>query len=205
MLQAWLYTPGHIHWYDVAAVAIYYMHFAVPFIAGIVFWLIDRAFFKKYAASIVVLSYAAFVTYIIFPAEPPWMAAQQGFLPFVQPITSQVLASFAHPISLPTVYAYVGANLVAPVPSLHAGYALITAMFVSKKFPKWGWVSFLYPAAMFLVVVYLGEHYVFDIVVATAYVLVIYAFATDWHGWGTWLKSCAMKLFTRQKRSVSVQ
>ena len=185
VLQHWLFTSGHIHWYDQAAVILYFLHFAVPFMAGLVFWFMDRTFFKRFVASLVVLSYAAFVTYYIFPAMPPWMAAQQGFLPPVAHVMDQVLANFAHPVSLPTVYAYVGANLVAAVPSLHAGYALLTALFVNKKFKRYGWLAFLYPAGMFFAVVYLGEHYVFDIIAATAYVLVIYAFATNWHGIGT--------------------
>jgi membrane-associated phospholipid phosphatase len=130
----------------------------------------------------VVVSYAAFVTYYLFPAMPPWMASQQGFLPPVAHIMDQVLAHFANPISLPTVYNYVGANLVAAVPSLHAAYPLIAALFINKKYHRWGWLMFLYPLCMALAVMYLGEHYFFDIVAATIYVFVAYIFITNWRG-----------------------
>ncbi len=181
-LQQWLFRSGTIHWYDQAAVVLYFLHFIVPLLAAMVFWFLDKHVFKLYMAAMVLLSYLAFLTYYIFPAMPPWMAGQQGFLPPVAHIMDQVLANFAHPISLPTVYNYVGANLVAAVPSLHAAYPLMTTLFFYKKFPRYGAWAFLYPAAMWFTVVYLGEHYVFDIVVAIVYVLVIFALVTNWRG-----------------------
>ncbi len=172
---------GQIRWYDNVAVVLYSMHFITPLIVALVFWLLDRTYFKLYMTAMVVLSYLAFITYYLFPAMPPWMAAQQGFLPQVAQITSLTMANFAHPISLPTVYNYVGANLVAAVPSLHAAYPLMTALFVFKKFPRWGWTAFIYPLAMWLVVMYLGEHYFFDICVAIVYVVAVFAVIMEWN------------------------
>lgn len=197
-LQHWLFKDGTIHWYDQAAVILYFLHFIVPLLAALVFWFLDKKIFKQYMASMIVLSYLAFVTYYIFPAMPPWMAAQQGFLPPVAHIMDQVLAHFAHPISLPTVYNYVGANLVAAVPSLHAAYPLMTALFFYKKFPRFGGLAFLYPLAMWFAIVYLGEHYVFDIVVAVVYVLSIYALITDWRGLTSKIKYIVARLFKTQ-------
>lgn len=199
-LQHRFFSDGRIHWYDRAAVILYFMHFCVPMFAALIFWLTDRKVFKSYMAGMVVLSYLAFITYYVFPAMPPWMAASQGFLPPVAHIMDQVLASFAHPVSLPTVYNYVGANLVAAVPSLHAAYPLMTALFMHKKFPRYGKLTMVYPAAMWLTVVYLGEHYVFDIVVATVYVLLIYAFITDFHGISTEAKEKFARLRGRFKK-----
>jgi hypothetical protein len=194
-LQNWFFKDNLIHWYDNIAVGIYFLHFIVPLIVALLFWLVDRRYFKKYMASLIVLSYMAFFTYYIFPAMPPWMASEQGFLPPINHIMSQVLAHFAHPISLPAVYGYIGANLVAAVPSLHAAYPLLTALFLRKKFPRFGVLSFLYPASMWLVIVYLGEHYVFDIVIATIYVLFTYVFITNWRGVGSKIKQKISKLF----------
>jgi hypothetical protein len=166
------------------------------------FWFIDRRLFKQYMVAMVILSYAAFITYIVFPAAPPWMASQLGYLPYVAHITDQVLAHFGHPINLPTVYQYVGANLVAAVPSLHAAYPTMTALFFYKKFPKWGWAFFIYPIMMYLAVMYLGEHYFFDICVAIAYCLIIYAGVVNWHGYTArtweWIKS----LFKSNKQLI---
>jgi hypothetical protein len=193
-LQHRFFTDGHIRWYDQAAVILYFLHFVVPFLAAVVFWIIDRHIFKQYMAAMVVLSYAAFVTYFLFPAMPPWMAGQMGFLPPVAHIMDQVLAHFAHPVNLPTVYNYVGANLVAAVPSLHAAYPLMMALFMQKKWPKWGLLAFAYPFAMWFAVVYLGEHYVFDVVVGIIYTLSIFILVTDHGGARTRLKLLWLKL-----------
>ncbi|MDR3642398.1 MAG: phosphatase PAP2 family protein [Candidatus Doudnabacteria bacterium] len=201
-LQRHFFTDGHIRWYDNAAVILYFLHFVVPLMFGFILWLMDRKMFKLYAATMVVVSYAAFVTYYFFPAMPPWMASQQGFLPPVAHIMDQVLAHFAHPISLPTVYNYVGANLVAAVPSLHAAYPMIAALFVYKKFPRFGWLMFLYPIAMIFAVLYLGEHYFFDVVMAALYVLTAYAFITDWRGVTTGLWNKVKIMYLRFKVKV---
>jgi hypothetical protein len=198
-LQQHFFINGQIRWYDNVAVVLYYLHFVVPLLVALLFWFIDKKLFKQYTTSIIIISYLAWITYYIFPAMPPWMAAQQGFLQAVAPITSLTLAHFAHPINLPTVYNYVGANLVAAVPSLHAAYPLVTALFFYKKFPKWGILFFLYPLGMFLAVMYLGEHYFFDIVIAAVYVYVIYGFITNWHGMTTSLISEIKNLFHRPK------
>jgi hypothetical protein len=195
-LQHHFFTYGVIHWYDNAATILYYLHFIIPLFVALLFWFIDKKIFKLYTAGIILVSYAAWVTYYIFPAMPPWMAAQQGFLPPVAHILDQTLAHFAHPISLPTVYNYVGANLVAAVPSLHAAYPLMTALFFYKKFPKWGLIFFIYPLTMFLAIMYLGEHYFFDIVIAAIYVYVIYGLLIDWRGITTWLKTKIIKVFS---------
>ncbi len=173
---------GQTHWYDTAAVVLYFLHFFVPLLVGLVFWAVDRPLFKRYMASMVIVSYMAFITYYAFPAMPPWMAGKAGYLPQVTRIMAAVLSTFTHPVTLPTVYQYLGVNLVAAVPSLHATYPLMMALFLQKKFPRWGWLAFLYPAAVWVAVVYMGEHYVFDIVAAVVYTIVVHAAMANWRG-----------------------
>ena len=57
---------------------------------------------------------------------------------------------------------------------------------------------FVYPVLMFLTILYLGEHYFFDIVVAAIYVYTIYGLLTDWHGITTWLKNKIRGLFGKK-------
>lgn len=196
-LQHLFFVDGRIRWYDNVAVIFYFAHFVVPLFLALVFWVIDRKMFKLYMLAMVILSYAAFITYFLFPAMPPWLASQQGFLPPVAHIMDQVLAHFARPISLPTVYQYMGANLVAAVPSLHAAYPFMAALFVNRKFPRWGKLFFLYPAIMWVSVIYLGEHYFFDIVVAVIYTLVIYVGVINWRGYRSRFKNWILKLAGR--------
>lgn len=180
LLQARFFRAGHVQWYDVASVIVYLLHFFAPLLVALFFWLIDRPLFKQYMTAMVLVSYMAFITYCVYPAMPPWMAAQKGYIPHVYTVMNTVLASFGHPVQLPTVYQFLGVDLVAAVPSLHAAFPLMMALFVRRRLPKWGWLAFLYPAVVWLTIVYMGEHYVFDIVAAAFCTMAVYMATTNW-------------------------
>ena len=58
------------------------------------------------------------------------------------------------------------------MPSLHAAYTLLIALFLWRLAPRWGRVLLaLYPLAMAFALVYTAEHYVSDILVGWAYAL----------------------------------
>ena len=173
-LQNRLFDPYQLHWYDYFSVVIYFMHFTIPLIFGFYFWLQDRPYFKEFVIGIVILSYLTFFTYFVFPAAPPWMAAQAGLIPPVTHITDIVASHFLHTVSLPTVYAYFGANLTAAVPSLHAAYPTLTGIFIIRKWPKALPLVILYLIGIWFAIIYLGEHYFFDEVVGITYGIISY-------------------------------
>ena len=99
------------------------------------------------------------------------MASNLGFIPPLQKIMDQVMASFAHPISVPSVYRFFGANLVAAVPSIHAAYPLLIFMFAIKKTGLYALTLLPYVLGVWFTVVYLGEHYVVDVFAGIVYAL----------------------------------
>jgi len=179
-LQARFYTPDDPHWYDYAAVSLYLAHFIVPLGVAFLFWLQDRKMFRQYAAGILILSYLAYFTYLVFPAAPPWLAAQSGLLPPVNRILAATFLSLRDPIYLPTVYQTLGVNPVAAVPSLHAAYPLLTAMFVGEKIPKLLPLLALYVFSVWIAIVYLGEHYACDALAGVVYAVAAYALVAYW-------------------------
>ena len=180
VLQSRFYNPESPHWYDYAAVILYFLHFIVPLSAAFLLWLRDRALFREYAAAILILSYSAYLTYLAFPAAPPWLAAQSSLLPPVNRILSNTLLQFPDPISLPTLYSKLRVNPVAAVPSLHAAYPLLMTLFVRQKAPKLVPVLAGYVLAVWMAIVYLGEHYVFDIVTGVMYAVAAYLLVAYW-------------------------
>lgn len=170
-LQDVLFNSNKLHWYDYVSVILYISHFIIPMLTAFMFWLSDRKIFKQYTVAFLILSYAAFVTYIIYPAMPPWMASNLGFIPPLQKIMDQVMASFAHPISIPSVYRFFGANLVAAIPSIHAAYPLLIFMFALKKIGLYALTLLPYVLGVWFAVVYLGEHYVVDVFAGIIYAL----------------------------------
>jgi hypothetical protein len=174
-LQTLLFSSNIIHWYDYFAVTLYIAHFVVPMVIAFVFWLHDRKLFKEYASAFLVLSYMAFFTYIIFPAMPPWMASNLGYLPPLAKIMDQVMGSFAHPISVPSIYQFFGANLVAAIPSIHAAYPWLIFLFLFKKYRFLSFLSLPYVFGVWFAVVYLGEHYAIDVLIGIFYATMAFA------------------------------
>lgn len=173
-LQNMFYSAGKVSWYDYLGTVLYMSHFTIPLVFGYIFWIKDKIVFKNYFLALLLLSYAAFITYILFPAMPPWMASQKGIIPEVFKVMDQVFLNFAGRIDLPSFYKLVGVNLVAAVPSLHAAYPLLTMFFLIKRFRRFGLLLLPYVLAVWFSIVYMGEHYVFDIVAGLIYAVLAF-------------------------------
>lgn len=76
-LQQHLYLPGELQPVDVLAATMYMLHFLAPLVAGFAIWMANRALFRKFAVTFVLCAVAGFATYILYPAVPPWMAAER--------------------------------------------------------------------------------------------------------------------------------
>ncbi len=172
-LQQLLYH-GQLAWYDFYFYGLYMLHFIVPLILGVLIWRRRPQAYWQYAWSFIMLSYAAFVTYVLFPAAPPWMASEMDMIAPIQRISTDIWAALGIQ-SFPTVYAQLSPNLVAAVPSLHAAYPTLVALFVGKLFGwRWGALAFIYPVSIWVGIVYMGEHYVFDVLAGVGYALIAF-------------------------------
>jgi membrane-associated phospholipid phosphatase len=162
---------GHLHWWDYAAWFLHLTHFFVTFVALAVIWVFAHERFSRYATMVCVLALTGFATYVLYPAAPPWMAAQHGNLGESNRIVAQVWhdlplssggAVFEHGKSY--------ANDVAAMPSLHAGFALLFTLCCWPLVPRYlRPLLAAYPVAMSLALVYLGEHYVVDCIAGWVY------------------------------------
>src|SRR5919199_5247411 len=83
-LQQRLHTPGVVRWYDYVGFVVYLSHFFVTLLVLALLWKLSYQRFRHYRALVVGLATAGFVTYVLFPAVPPWMAARDGY---IEPIT----------------------------------------------------------------------------------------------------------------------
>ncbi|MHB8514811.1 MAG: phosphatase PAP2 family protein [Dehalococcoidia bacterium] len=168
-LQAHLWDPNHLHWYDYLSAYLHAMHFVVPLAFAFVLWLRSGRLYWKFVASYLLLSYAGFVTYMLFPMAPPWWASNAGSIPHVDAILDKVLwqHSVSHPIVL--AYRFFDSNPVAAMPSLHAAFPVLVWLVVWKLVPRYGWLAVAYPLAVSFAVVYMGEHYVVDVLAGWLY------------------------------------
>lgn len=178
-LQNRFFNPDHLSFLDFYATFFYFLHFALPLSFGFLLWMTNRPNFKIFVTSILLLSYAGWITYVIFPAAPPWLAEQQGYISGMTKILDKTLATFPDQYNLPTIYHNFNPNPVAAVPSMHAAYPVLVFLFCLKFF-KWKGLLFLpYVASVWFSMVYLGEHYVVDELLGGLYA-VIFFFLAIW-------------------------
>lgn len=166
---------------DYFATMFYFLHFALPLSFGFILWLYNRGYFRQFVTGILLLSYAAWGTFLIYPAAPPWMAAEQEYLPGVQKILDVTLRAFPDKWNLPSVYHNFNPNLVAAMPSLHGAYPLLILLFALRFFKLKALFFLPYVLLTWFSLVYLGEHYVIDILAGVLYALVFYFVAIRLH------------------------
>jgi hypothetical protein len=83
------------------------------------------------------------------------------------------------------IYSNLSPNEVAAVPSLHAAYPTLLVLLVGHIFGrKRTWWLWFYPASMWIGIVYLGEHYVFDAVLGILYAVGAYQASVRLFAWG---------------------
>jgi membrane-associated phospholipid phosphatase len=179
-LQSLLYTPPNIHWYDYVAVTLYICHFVTPMIVAFIFWMKDRQIFKRYTLALLILSYAAFLTYIVYPAMPPWMASSYGYIPPIKEVTGVVMSHFfTTPFYLPSLYSIMDANPVAAMPSLHSAFPTLVLLYLIRKYKAAGLLFLPYAAGVWFAVIYLGEHYFTDVIAGIIYAVVTFV-VVEW-------------------------
>ena len=140
-LQRWLFNPHHVSALDYAVWATYMTHFFTSFVIAAVLWKVDYPSFRRFVALFVSLTLLGYVTYVLFPAMPPWMASQTGHLPATTRIVPFV---WSHLGVHQAAALFTGAsrfdNDVAAMPSLHAAYPMLICLFFvvgSRLFDRW--------------------------------------------------------------------
>jgi membrane-associated phospholipid phosphatase len=179
-LQRWLFTPGHLQPWDYFTWAVYMSHFFTSLVVAAVLWRRNYPQFRRFAPLYVGLTLVVFLGYVLYPAEPPWMASQTGHL---SPTTRIVPLVWEH-IDLKDAAAVFMrgsefANNIAAMPSLHAAYPMLLLLFFWPRARKWTRALLVaYVLAMAFSLVYTGEHFVIDELVGWACAIGVYWFGS---------------------------
>lgn len=165
---------GSVQWYDFILYITYMLHFVLPFALAFIVWKTKESQYWRYATAFLFVSFAGFITYLLFPAAPPWMASDLGYIEPIERISSHVWAALGVQ-DFPSLYNKMAPNPVAAVPSLHAAYATLFAMFAIRLFKsRWRYFSVIYPVFIYFGTVYQGEHYFIDEILGGIYAVGAY-------------------------------
>ena len=162
-LQERFYATGQPTLLDVATSAIYVSYFFVGHAVVIGAWIRQRERFGLYAGAILLTYYLGLLCSLLLPTAPPWLASEQGDIPPVARIFRDLLSGLQAG-SYDQGAQAAGLNEVAAMPSLHTAVTALIAMFALHLSRRLGAVAVLYTLAMGFALVYLGEHYVADVV-----------------------------------------
>jgi hypothetical protein len=180
----WLQTNlnhSGVNGWDVVFTLVYTSYFIVPFAVAGVLWARERLAFLRFTRRLVSLALAGLATYVAFPAAPPWMAAEMGLIGEVDRTTSQGWDVLGGGTAGLFSEGQASVNLVAAVPSLHAAFSALVAIFLWARLrPSLRPLLALYPLAMGLTLIATGEHYFFDVLLGWLYAGVVMA------AWGWW-------------------
>jgi len=195
VLQQALHPATGIDPWAMISTVLYFLHFPLPLAVGFLLWVKRRRAYYDFMAALILVSMAAFVTYLFLPVAPPWWAADRGLIPgldgapAITYLKAQGFNDLARIFGFEGRYLYsytiyeVNPNPVAAFPSLHAAYPFLAFLFARRLFGRAGWLMLGYSAAVWFAIVYLADHYVVDVLGGVAYASVAYLAIVHAPGW----------------------
>jgi len=171
-LQRALGTPGSFAAWEKALVWSHWLWFMFPH--GTVVYLIlrHRDRFPSGAAQIYATFDLGLIGYWAVPTAPPWYAALQGLMedgrtPEVRRMMVEYGEQFWKSGWAP-LYGVLGGNPLAAMPSLHFATSLTAARVLTGTGRTAGILGWSYALTLGVALVYLGEHYVVDLLAGLA-------------------------------------
>lgn len=160
---AWVQAALRAPALDVAMVAVHASHFAYFLAVGALVWRVRPDAFWQYRRVLLAVMAGGLAGYAAAPTAPPWMAAELGALPPVAHVKAGVYSA------VPALFAAFDTNPVAAMPSLHAAFPVACAVLVWRLVSRRaGALAWAYVALVSFASIYLGEHYVVDLVAGGA-------------------------------------
>ncbi len=146
----------------------YYVHGHFPVMAAVLLWLYARHadVYRPFRSLLIGATALGMVMHAVYPLAPPRMVPGLGFV--------DTLAQFG-----PVVYSSGSvtadeANRLAAMPSLHAGWALLSAIAViSASRHPWRWLVLAHPVLMTLTIMATANHWWLDAVFGFSVVAVV--------------------------------
>jgi membrane-associated phospholipid phosphatase len=163
-LQRALAGLGRANLLDRALAWVHWLWFMEPHLA--LTWILVRhnERFPRAARQLAATYDAGCAVYFLVPTAPPWWASEQGM---TSAPVRRIMVEAGEKTWGPAwdrMYESLGGNPWAAMPSLHFGTSVMAAILLSEAGPVEGAVGWTYALTLGFALVYLGEHYVTDLV-----------------------------------------
>jgi membrane-associated phospholipid phosphatase len=166
-LQRALGRYGEVRAHDKFLSAIHWSWFFVPHGSIAYVLLFHRPRFERSAAQMAAVFDLGAIAYQVIPTAPPWWAGGNGHIPHVRRIMVEtgkvVWGRHWEPL-----YDSLGTNPFAAMPSLHFATSVMAAHVLADTGRVAGALGWAYTATLGFALVYLGEHYLADLIAGFA-------------------------------------
>jgi membrane-associated phospholipid phosphatase len=113
------------------------------------------------------------IAYFVIPTSPPWWASEQGLTGEKVERIMIGVGEDTWGSAWPKMYSALGGNPWAAMPSLHFATSAMAAIALSEAGPVEGAVGWTYSLTLGFALVYLGEHYVTDLLAGAGLVAAV--------------------------------
>jgi membrane-associated phospholipid phosphatase len=156
---------------DYMGALFYSLHFFAPTIFAFFMWRRSPKDYWKYTVALAVLTYSSLITFLVYPVAPPWFGTTG---------VTRVLFDVDKNLGVPvyhTIYDLIEPNQFAAFPSLHSAFPWLIALCALKIGKAKALPILVFPFGVWFSAVYLGEHYVVDILGGIIYATIAFFFA----------------------------
>ncbi|MHA2279061.1 MAG: phosphatase PAP2 family protein [Candidatus Kariarchaeaceae archaeon] len=175
---------------DIITALFYGSHLIAPMVFGILIYKKFRTNieFNRFVFTFIGVSYAGLVTFLMFPAAPPWYVWNNGeAYNFDIPDRGNTvkdaggLTAVDNMIGYPLFekgYESLNSNAYAAIPSIHNAYAIIISIYAIRIYKRRASFMAIYPVGMAFSSMWLNHHYLIDILWSVGYITIFYFVAT---------------------------
>ena len=172
-LQRALAGLGRANALDRGLTWVHWLWFFEPYAALALILVRDNERFPRAARQLAATFDLGCAIYFAVPTAPPWWASERGL---TGEEVRRVMVEVGEETwggAWPAMYEALGGNPWAAMPSLHFATATLAAILLSEAGPAEGALGWGYAAALGFSLVYLGEHYVTDLLAGAALVALV--------------------------------
>lgn len=196
-----LLTPAawcqqHVHPVLDVVAGVAYLAFIPAFLCSVLWWRFGRAgtgvpgrpaLAERAMWALCTMYLAGYVTYLVYPAAPPWYFDHYGAAPIVPGAPPEAAGAlrFDALIGVPVFARYYGQslNVFGAIPSLHCGTSFLALLF-ALRLRSLRAASLLQFAALTFAAVYFNHHYIVDCLAGMVYAAGAFALAGGWRPGG---------------------
>lgn len=174
-LQRAIGRSGRVTGLDTALTWVHWLWFVEPYLALVWVLVRDEERFARAARQMAAVYDLGALVYAAIPTAPPWWAGENGHLgdEKARRVMVEVGEDFWGEEAWGRLYGFLGGNPWAAMPSIHFATALMAALLLADTGGAEGAVGWAYAGALAFALVYLGEHYLVDLIAGATLVLVV--------------------------------